>query len=63
VLRAVIGVLLLVVGIIWFVQGIGVLHGSFMTGTAFWAIMGALVVIFAAYLIISGLRQHPDIPE
>jgi hypothetical protein len=59
----VIGVLLLLVGIVWFVQGIGVLHGSFMTGTAFWAIMGALLVIFAAYLIISGLRQRPETPE
>jgi hypothetical protein len=56
-------VLLLIVGVIWFVQGIGVLHGSFMSGTAFWAIMGVLVAVFAAYLIVSGLRRNTNPPE
>lgn len=48
--------ILLLVGVVWFVQGIGVLHGSFMTGQAFWAIMGVLFVIVAVLLIVSGLR-------
>ncbi len=58
-----VGVLLLLVGVVWFVQGIGVLHGSFMTGAPFWAVMGVLCVIGGALLIVSGLRlrqTHPD---
>ncbi len=50
--------LLLLVGIVWFFQGIGVLHGSFMTGAAFWAVMGVLCVIVGALLLVSGLRLN-----
>jgi hypothetical protein len=34
----IVGVLLLVFGCIWFLQGIGVLPGSFMTGQIRWAV-------------------------
>ncbi len=55
-IRTVIGVLLLIVGVVWFFQGIGVIHGSFMTGSAFWAVMGVVCVVVAALLIVSGMR-------
>lgn len=35
-----VGVLLEVVGVIWILQGSGLLPGSFMTGQVFWAYMG-----------------------
>jgi hypothetical protein len=44
----VIGVLLVAVGAIWFLQGINVLPGSFMTGQVQWAIYGGIA--FAAGL-------------
>lgn len=34
------GILLIVTGAIWFLQGINVLPGSFMTGQTRWAVIG-----------------------
>jgi hypothetical protein len=55
---AVIGVVSVLVGIVWFGQGIGVIHGSFMTGEAFWAVVGVVAIVFGAGLIRSGLRMR-----
>jgi hypothetical protein len=41
----VIGALLLLIGIIWILQGINVLPGSFMTGQIKWAAYGGLAVV------------------
>jgi len=50
----VVAILLLVMGIIWILQGINVLPGSFMTGQIQWAyrggaaaVVGMLILIFA----------------
>ena len=40
----IIGGLLTLVGAVWFLQGINVLPGSFMTGQIQWAIYGAVAV-------------------
>ncbi len=47
----VVGGLALLVGAIWFFQGIGVLPGSFMTGQLFWAAMGVLFSGVGAVLL------------
>lgn len=41
----IVGVLLLVIGVIWILQGINVLPGSFMTGQIRWAAYGGLAVV------------------
>jgi hypothetical protein len=41
----VVAVLLLVIGIIWILQGINVLPGSFMTGQIQWAVYGLMAVV------------------
>jgi len=46
--RLLVGVLMCVVGAVWFFQGIGVLQGSFMTGQGFWTVIG--VILFAVGL-------------
>jgi hypothetical protein len=38
----VVGLLMVVLGAIWFLQGINVLPGSFMTGQTQWAVNGGL---------------------
>lgn len=48
-----IAVVLLVVGVIWFFQGVGVIHGSFMTGEALWAVIGALCVVGGLALLVT----------
>ena len=52
------GVLLLIVGVIWILQGIGTLKGSFMTGSAFWGWMGGLAVAIGAPILFLGLRRR-----
>lgn len=39
------GVLAAVVGAVWFLQGIGVIGGSFMSGSGTWAVIGAVLVV------------------
>jgi hypothetical protein len=43
--RRVIGVLLVLTGAVWLGQGLGLIHGSSMTGSSFWAIAGAVCVV------------------
>jgi hypothetical protein len=40
----ILGALLLLVGGIWFLQGINVLPGSFMSGQSRWAVRGGILV-------------------
>ena len=47
----VVGALLVLVGIVWFLQGINVLPGSFMTGQVQWAIGGAIAACVGAALL------------
>jgi hypothetical protein len=37
--------LFLVTGGVWFLQGIGLLRGSFMSDTARWTVIGAVVAV------------------
>jgi hypothetical protein len=43
--------LLLLTGSIWFLQGIGVLPGSFMTGQSRWALYGALAFLLGCVVM------------
>jgi uncharacterized membrane protein HdeD (DUF308 family) len=51
--------LTLLVGSVWFLQGINVLPGSFMTGQVEWAIYGGLAVIAAIVLFVYANRSRP----
>ena len=39
------GVILIAVGVVWFLQGSGHLAGSFMTGSAFWEWTGVVAAV------------------
>ena len=54
----VVGALCLLMGCVWFLQGINVLPGSFMTGQTKWAIYGALMAVVGIALLISGRRRR-----
>ena len=45
-------------GWVWILQGIGVLPGSFMTGQAVWAVIGAILVTVAGALLIIVVRSR-----
>jgi hypothetical protein len=56
--RVVIAIALFVIGVVWVGQGIGLIHGSFMTGKAVWAIIGAIAILFAFSLLQSVQRER-----
>jgi hypothetical protein len=51
----VIGVLALIAGIIWTLQGLNVIGGSAMSGQTMWAIIGPIVGIIGLALLIMSL--------
>jgi len=51
------GVIGLLVGVVWILQGAGVLPGSFMTGQRFWLVVGIVVAVFGLALTYRGLRR------
>lgn len=52
------GAILAAVGIVWTLQGIGVLGGSAMSGSAIWAIIGPIVAVAGVALIIVGVLRR-----
>ncbi len=54
----ILGGLLALMGSVWFLQGIGILPGSFMTGQRFWAVMGAASLAVGALLVLGGFRLN-----
>ena len=55
----IVAVLLLLGGGVWFLQGIGVIQGSFMSNTAEWTLIGALFVVIGAGLLFVNNRRKP----
>ena len=53
----VVGVLLMLAGAVWFLQGINVLPGSFMTGQTQWAVYGAVAFLAGAVALYSARRK------
>lgn len=51
------GVVLGLVGLVWILQGVGLLQGSRMTGESFWAGAGVVFLIVGAALIYLGMRR------
>lgn len=56
--RRIIGVVLVLMGGVWFFQGIGVIGGSFMTNNSTWVLIGAVVAIGGATLIAIPRRER-----
>jgi hypothetical protein len=50
------GALLILVGLIWTLQGLDVLGGSAMSGVTLWAIVGPIVAILGAWLVVRAVR-------
>lgn len=50
-------VILMVIGAVWFFQGIGVLPGSFMTGQTRWAVNGGITAVAGLILWVTLRRR------
>jgi Na+/melibiose symporter-like transporter len=60
--RAVVGIVVLGVGTLWIAQGVGAVHGSFMTGhgqyTAFGAVLGIFGLVMIGWAAAILRRKH-----
>jgi hypothetical protein len=56
-----VGALLVIVGLVWFLQGIDVLGGSGMSGKTLWAVVGPVVAIVGAGVLVGALRMRRDV--
>jgi hypothetical protein len=54
----VLGALLVLFGGVWFLQGINVLPGSFMTGQIRWAVYGGIAVVAGIVVLVAANRRR-----
>ena len=64
--QVLVGVVMLIAGTVWIVQGAGALHGSFMTGSPVWLWVGiataATGLVLCARGVSSGRGSHTSGP-
>jgi hypothetical protein len=58
----VIGALVALAGIIWTLQGLGYIKGSFMTGATLWAVIGPLAALIGLSIVALGVRAGRRAP-
>jgi len=58
-IRVIIGVLVLLVGALWTLQGLGYVGGSAMSGNTLWAVIGPIVAVAGLGLALSRPRRQP----
>ena len=54
----VVGIIAILVGGVFTLQGAGVLPGSVMTGQRMWLLIGIVVLVIGLLIVFSGLRRQ-----
>jgi hypothetical protein len=57
------GVLVAIAGTVFALQGFGVLGGSVMSGSHFWAAAGPVIAVAGLVLLALGARRRPARPR
>jgi hypothetical protein len=57
-LFGIVGVIAIIAGVVWTLQGLGVIGGSVMTGSTMWAVIGPLVALAGLAVLTFGLRSR-----
>ena len=52
------GAVVAIAGIVWTLQGLGYLTGSFMTGATLWAVIGPIAVVAGLGLTAAGVLSR-----
>jgi hypothetical protein len=52
-----VGVVVTIAGVIWALQGFGVIGGSFMSGNSVWAVIGPIVAVVGLLVTGLGIRR------
>ena len=53
-----VGVVVMLAGVIFTLQGVGVLGGSVMSGVTFWAVAGPVIALDGLAIAVLGLRDR-----
>ena len=53
----IVAVLLALVGLVWLGQGTGLIGGSVMSGSSFWAVVGLVLLVAACVLVAREVRR------
>jgi hypothetical protein len=61
VLLIILGLLFILIGAVWILQGINILPGSFMTGQIQWAYAGIVAAIVGGGFLWLAFRRKPGI--
>jgi hypothetical protein len=59
-MRVVLAAVLLLVGVVWILQGLDVLGGYGMSGHIEWTVIGAILVVVAVGLLVGARRLDDD---
>jgi hypothetical protein len=54
----VVGILLILAGGVWFLQGINVIGGSMMTGQSQWSVYGSITFVIGVVLLLYANRKR-----
>lgn len=62
VMLTLIGIMLILIGVIWFLQGINVVGGSFMTDQREWAVYGVITILVGGGVLFFTHRRKTPRP-
>jgi hypothetical protein len=57
-LLVVLGVVMVLMGAVWTLQGLGYLEGSPMSDQTLWAVLGPVLAVVGAGLVVVGARRR-----
>jgi hypothetical protein len=57
IILAIAGLLIVIAGVVWTLQGLGFIKGSVMTGVTLWVLVGPLVALGGVAVTMIGLRR------
>ncbi len=60
---SILGILFILVGVVWILQGINILLGSFMSGHIQYTILGVIVFVVGVVLIAFANRRNKTLPR
>ena len=50
-LRGIVGIIFLAFGLVWTLQGLNIVRGSFMSGQTMWLVIGIIVALLGVWLL------------
>jgi hypothetical protein len=54
----IVGVVIALIGLLFTLQGVGIVKGSAMTGSTLWTVIGPVIIVIGLVLAAIGLRRR-----